>query len=223
MHFTKEQFIEVFVEYNTAVFPFQAILILLAIAAIAFSIKRFSFSNKTISIILTFLWLWTGIVYHLFFFTRINKAAYLFGILYIVQGIFFLNSGVIKNRLDFRYKFDTYGILGIVFILYALIIYPLLNLLLGHSYPASPTFGLPCPTTILTFGLLMWTEKTLPKYLLFIPLIWSVIGFFAALNFGIYADIGLLVIGLTAFVLLIIRGTGRTGSFEAGTTNAEIS
>jgi hypothetical protein len=68
----------------------------------------------------------------------------------------------------------------------------------------------------------MWTEKTLPKYILFIPFIWSIIGFFAALNFGIYADIGLLVIGLTAFILLIIRDTGRTGSSDAGTT-AEIS
>jgi hypothetical protein len=130
MPFTKEQFIEVFVRYNTAVFPFQAILILLALVAIALSVRRFSFSNKTISIILTLFWLWTGIVYHLFYFTRINKAAYLFGLLYIIQSILFLYSGVIKNQLNFRFKFDIYGILGIVFMLYALIIYPLLNLIL---------------------------------------------------------------------------------------------
>jgi hypothetical protein len=157
----------------------------------------------------------------LFFFARINKAAYLFGILYIIQGILFFYSGVIKDRLSFLFKPDKYGILGFIFILYGLIIYPLLNHLLGHSYPASPTFGLPCPTTIFTFGLLMWTEKIIPKYILIIPLIWSIIGFFAALNYGIYADFGLLVTGLTAFTLLIIRDKIRSVSSSAGTEPIE--
>lgn len=221
MPFTKEQFIDVFVKYNTSVFPIQAILILLACIAIVFSFKEFSFSNIYISIILAFFWLWIGVVYHLFFFARINKAAYLFGILYIIQSILFFYSGVIKDRLNFLFKPDKYGILGFIFILYGLIFYPILNRYLGHSYPASPTFGLPCPTTIFTFGLLMWTDRTMPKYILFIPLLWSFLGFFAALKYGIYADIGLLIAGVTAFTILIIRNSKNSVTAASGTETIE--
>jgi hypothetical protein len=205
MPFTKEQFIEVFIRYNTSVFPLQAVLILLALIAIFLSIRKVSLSDRIITIVLSILWMWTGVVYHLIFFSSINKGAYAFGILYIIQSLAFLYSGVIKNTLNFTFKMDVYVVFGIIFLLYALLIYPILNNVLGHPYPASPSFGLPCPLTIFTFGLLMWTEKTLPKYVLYIPLIWSIIGFFAALNFGIYEDIGLLVTGITAFILLIIR------------------
>jgi hypothetical protein len=36
------------------------------------------------------------------------------------------------------------------------------------------------------------------------PLLWSVVGFTAALNLTIYEDIGLIAAGVTAFVLLIM-------------------
>jgi len=75
---------------------------------------------------------------------------------------------------------------------------------LGHVYPYSPTFGLPCPTTIFTFGILLFTNEKMPVHLLIIPLLWSVIGFTAAINLIIYEDTGLLIAGLTTFTLLLI-------------------
>jgi hypothetical protein len=51
-----------------------------------------------------------GIVYHLVFFTAINKAAYLFGGLFIIQGILFLIYGVLQNKLSFHFQRDKYGI-----------------------------------------------------------------------------------------------------------------
>jgi len=84
--------------------------------------------------------------------------------------------------------------------------YPLLGYFLGHIYPASPCFGVaPCPTTIFTFGLLLLTVKRVPKYLLIIPLIWSFIGFTAALKLGIKEDIGLLIAGVATLILTIKR------------------
>jgi len=145
-----------------------------------------------------------GIVYHIIFFSAINNAAYIFGAFFIIQGIMFAGCGLIRKKLSFGYSKNIYNYIGIVFLLYALIIYPVLGYNLGHSYPYSPTFGLPCPTTIFTFGILLFTNKKMPLHLLIIPLLWSVIGFNAALTLTIYEDTGLLIAGVTAFTLLLI-------------------
>ena len=146
-----------------------------------------------------------GIVYHIIFFTTINKAAYLFGGLFIIQGILFLLFGVFQNKLSFNFKKDKYGITGISLIVFALILYPILGYFFGHIYPSSPTFGLPCPTTIFTFGLVLMNIKKCPIIILIITFVWSVIGFMAAFQFGIMEDTGLIVASLITACLLIYR------------------
>jgi len=206
MPFTTEQFLNVFADYNNAVWPLQIIFNLIAVTVIFFSINRTSYSNIFVNISLAFLWLWMGVVYHMVFFSAINKAAYLFGFLFIIQGLVFLFIGGIKGKLSYGFSADIYSWAGIILILYALIIYSVLGYRFGHIYPGSPTFGLPCPTTIFTFGMLLFTDRSFPKYVLILPFVWSVIGFFAALNFGIYEDTGLLAAGIIASALLITRG-----------------
>lgn len=193
MPFTIEQFFRVFEQYNQTIFPMQFLLILVAIVAIALAANPKPFTNKTISGLLGFLWLWAGVVYHLTFFTEISPPAYLFGALFVFQGWLFLYEGVTKNRLSFRVSQKNYGILGAIFIVYALVIYPLLGYALGHIFPAFPTFGTPCPTTIFTYGLLLWTDKKVPFKLLVIPVLWSIVGTSAALSFGVKEDFGLLI------------------------------
>ena len=202
MPFTQEQFLNIFKAYNTAVFPFQFLILAGALACLLLIIEKKSYSNGAIALYLSFLWGWIGIVYHLIFFTRINGAAYFFGILNIIQSIIFFYFGFIKKRLEFKKKKDFRSITGFAIIIYALFIYPSLGYLGGHGYPYQPTFGLPCPTTIFTFGILLFTGLKLKWYIYAIPLLWSIIGVSAAFNFGIYEDIGLLVSGIAASVLL---------------------
>jgi hypothetical protein len=140
----------------------------------------------------------------LIFFSSINPAAYIFGTLFILQGLLFIYAGVIKKSASFDYKTDTLHITGIVFIIYALFIYPMLGISFGHVYPKSPTFGLPCPTTIFTFGILLWSIR-IPKWLVIIPFIWSIIRFTAVLNFGVAEDSGLLITGIISTILLLFR------------------
>jgi hypothetical protein len=203
--FTAEQFFGVFKKYNEAIFPMQALLYLLAIIAVYFVIKPGGKSSRIIAGIIAFLWLWMGVVYHLVFFTRINNAAYLFGPVFILQGILFLFFGVLHDKISFRLQPGVYGITGIILILFALIFYPVSGYFLGHVYPGSPTFGLPCPTTIFTFGLLLLSDKKLPYAILIIPLTWSLIGFTAAFKFGVTEDIALLLSGLIALAMTITR------------------
>jgi hypothetical protein len=203
--FTIEQFLGIFEKYNLAVWPMQIVLVLIAVLTLILSLKKISYSDKTISIVLGFFWLWIGIVYHLAYFTAINEAAYLFGVLFIIQGLIFLFAGGIKSKLSFKFQSSFHGLIGSLFILYALVIYPILGNSFGHVYPKNPTFGLPCPTTIFTFGLLLWTDKVVPKYVLVIPLIWSIIGFSAALSLGVKEDFGLLIAGILGFILIFLR------------------
>jgi len=203
--FTVDQFMRVFEKYNVAVWPMQIILVLIALLALFLSLKKFSYSDTIISIFLGLFWLWIGIVYHIIYFTSINEAAYFFGILYIIQGLIFIFVGGLKSKLSFKFQPNSYGIIGSLFILYALLIYPILGYFFGHVYPKNPTFGLPCPTTIFTFGLLLGTDKIVPKYVLVIPLIWSIIGFGAALSLGVKEDYGLLIAGVLGFILIFIR------------------
>lgn len=203
--FTIDQFLGIFEKYNLSVWPMQIVLVLIAVLALFLSLKKISYTDKIISVVLGFFWLWIGIVYHLAYFTTINKAAYFFGVLFIIQGLIFLFVGGIKSKLSFKFQSSSYGFIGSLFILYALIIYPVFGYFLGHVYPRNPTFGLPCPTTIFTFGLLLWTDKIVPKYVLVIPLVWSIIGFGAALFLGVKEDFWLLIAGVLGFVLIFIR------------------
>jgi Family of unknown function (DUF6064) len=212
--FTTAQFLSVFEQYNQAVWPFQIVLNLLALCAIVLCFTRNRHANRIIAGILALYWLWMGIAYHLTFFASINPAARVFGVLNILQGLLFLYLGVFNSRLSFRYRADGYGIAGALFLLYGLIVYPALGAVLGHAYPQAPTFGLPCPTTIVTFGLILWTQGKISTTVLIIPFLWSLIGFSAALTMGIYEDIGLLVAGVLGTALLLIRDRKRRAVYR---------
>ena len=207
--FTTAQFFGAFANYNQSVYPMQIIFYLLGAVVILLSIKKIKNADRIINVILSFLWLWMGIVYHLIYFASINKAAYLFGGIFILQGLLFFYYGVLNNKLSFKFCFDIPGWVGALLITFALIVYPVLGYAFGHFYPASPTFGLPCPTTIFTFGILLWFDKKIPISILTIPFIWSVIGFFAALKLGVYEDTGLFVAGISGILMIALRNNKK--------------
>lgn len=209
MPFTIGQFLDVMKQYNLAVYPLQILFNILALVMIFFLFKKSKLSSILISLGLSFFWLWIGIAYHLVFFTSINNAAYVFGAMFIVHGLIFFYFGVVKQTMQFELRKDWLGILGGIFILYALVIYPVLGLYFGHTFPANPTFGLPCPTTIFTFGLLLYMIKKVHWYLILIPFIWSLIGTSAAVNLTIYEDFGLGITGVVGSVVLLLTNKRR--------------
>lgn len=205
MPFTPEQFFQVFEKYNLAVYPMQIVLFLAACAAVFAAFRPKLFSGKIAAVLLAFLWLWAGIVYHLIFFAEINRAASVFGVMFVAQGILFLFEGAVNERLNFSFERTSEGVLGAIFIAYALAVYPLAGYALGHIFPASPTFGAPCPTAIFTFGLLLWTNKKLPLYLLVIPVLWTFVAASAAIVFGVIEDFGLLAAGTIGTACIVRR------------------
>jgi hypothetical protein len=216
--FTPEQFLAVFVTYNNAIWPVQIAAYLLGVVAVALLFRKTRQGDRVIAAILSVMWLWTGFGYHGLSFSEINKAAYLFA----VQGCYFFYAGVYRCQLRFGLRPDLVTGVGAAFIAYAAIVYPLIGVATGHHYPEMPMFGVtPCPVTIFTFGLLLLTIRPVPRWLLVIPVVWSLIGGSAAILLNVPQDWLLLVSGCIAVPLIVRRfhGRGHAGT-PAGRTGA---
>jgi hypothetical protein len=203
--FTTEQFFDVFEKYNAKVFPSQLIILLLGIIALYFLHSNHSLRNKVIGCYLGFLWIWIGIVYHIIFFTEINKASFIFGGISIVQGALILVATFSKDRFTFNFEPHAKHYLGYFFILFGLMIYPLIGYFIEGTFIRTITLGLPCPSTIFTFGFLMLTRDRIAKYLLVIPSLWAIVGLSAAVNFSVYQDFMMIVAAIATNAAFLKR------------------
>jgi hypothetical protein len=87
-------------------------------------------------------------------------------------------------------------------IVFALVVYPAWSYYSGHRYPAFPTFGLPCPTTIFTLGILGFLSSPYPRFPIILPVLWCFVGAQAAFRLEVHADSALIVAGLFGVALL---------------------
>lgn len=199
--FTREQFFDVFTAYNQAMWPAQVALVALALVMLA--ALRLQQRTTWVGWALGGLWVWTGITYHALFFAPINPLAFGFAGLFVIQGGL-IGRATLRGTLRFSLPRDIPSlVVGAVLSGYALFGYPAVAVAAGQSYPALPTFGVPCPTVIFTFGLLAWSAR--PAWqLLCIPIAWALIGISAATQLGVPEDWGLPV-AATAVVLLRMR------------------
>lgn len=201
--FSVDQFFEVFRSYNNTVWPVQVLLNLFALLTLFLIIRPRRWSSMAVSAIMGMLWIWLGAAYHLAFFARINPVAYGFGALSIIGGLLFVWHGVIRRRLKFAFARDLRTCVGSVLVAFSLAGYPVWATLAGHGYPELPTFGVPCPTTIFTIGVLSLASGTSLRKVLIVPILWSMIGSQAAFLFDVKPDLGLLIAGVAAIGLFI--------------------
>lgn len=200
--FTTAQFFSVFESYNSTVFPAQIIILLAGLFSLLVLFSKRRGKNRAIGGLLAFLWIWMGAVYHIAFFSSINPAAFAFGALFILEGAFLIIEAFKRKKLVFQFKKDLSGYLAIFFILFGTVIYPIVSYFMAGAFSLTISFGLPCPTTIFTFGFLMLARKNLSKYLVIIPTIWALIGTTAALNFSVYQDFMLLLTAIVANLVI---------------------
>ena len=204
LSFSAEDFMLVLEQYNTTIWPMQIVAYLFVGFAVFFSFRSFKYSQKIVLLILSFLWLFNGIVFSLIFWAPSHFFGYVFGICCIVQGLIFLfnlkGTDLLTNSAS-----SIYSLTGIILVLYAALGYQVFGYYLGHIYPKFFPVGLvPCPTTIFTFGIFLIIHKSIPAKYYVIPLIVALGGFLAAYN-GIYEDIGLIISGLLGAYLIIRR------------------
>ena len=204
--FTYEQYLAATEEYNRYVFPFQVILLIGAIVATALVFTKIKNKSAAVGIILGTSWLWSGIFFHILYLSSLTLAGYFTGGIVILQGIFLFYEALFRNsHLEFKYERSGQHIAGFILVVTGLIIYPLIGVFDNREISKAIVFGLPCTTTIATFGFFMMTGKKFPLYLLVIPSLWAMIGFLISLHILMYEDILLLAAAILADSWLLWR------------------
>lgn len=222
--FTAEQFMDVFVAYNVAIWPLQILAYGLSLSACIALCYRNPAATKVILSILALMWAFNGIGYHFLFFSAINPVANGFAALFVLQGILLCVSVLLPKDLRVEAGFNLRTAAGLSLIVYAALIYELLGYLGGHGLMAGPLVGVaPCPTTILTIGLLLLMRGRWVAWLSIIPVLWSMVGLGAAMQLGIPEDFGLPIAGLALTLVLALeainnRWPGNSVSARASPT-----
>jgi hypothetical protein len=201
--FTVEQFFDSFARYHGGVWPAPLVLNALALAAVALVFMDRPSSGRWICAILASLWAWVAVAYHFTSFAVINPAAWLFGAASLAGSLWLAWVGVAKGRLQFTFDGGLRSRAGVALVVFALVLYPLVGHLLGHRYPAVPTFGLPCPTTIFTIGILLFGKAPVPASVFVVPILWAMVGSAAAFTLGVYQDLGLLAAGVMGAIAVM--------------------
>lgn len=204
--FSAQEFLEVFGRYNLAVWPAQLVLYGIAVWIVT-NVLQHARPRQNL-LLLAALWLWAAWVYFSFL-MAINPAARLFAVLWIIQGAMLVWSTFAPPAGDGVPVSRFAAPVGRALVAYALVGYPLIGYLAGHRYPETPTFGAPCPTTIFTLGVLLWTERR-ASWLVAIPLVWAVIATVAAIQLSIPQDYGLTVAALLTLAVVASGTALRT-------------
>jgi hypothetical protein len=212
--FTHDQFLDVFAAYNAALWPFAALLWLVTVAALVGLLMR-RLSSRQVTVLLALHWAWSGVAYHFAYFTAINPAARLFGALFLVQAALFLWVAFRQPGLEVPWGRRPHQLLSVVFCVYA-VLYPFLALASGLRWPRMPSFGVPCPTTLLTVGLLLGLAPRRLRGLSVIPVVWCLVGGSAAILLGIRPDL-MLVAGAVLLALYGLAPGVLAGRPEAAT------
>jgi hypothetical protein len=202
--FSAAQFFSVIEEYNRHVFPSQIIFMLSSLICFMLIFSKYHHRSRIIGVYLGILWIWMGLVYHLAFFTRINPAAIVFGIGFILQGLLIIASAFKTNHVQYYHVNNPGSYMSIFIILFGIVLYPITGLFFSMSFESTIVLGLPCPTTIMTFGFFMLARENFPKYLLAIPTLWALIGLSASWHFGVYQDTMLIVSPITAIISIML-------------------
>lgn len=202
--FTQGQFLDVFGAYNAALWPAAAALWLLTAAGVVWLIRSRA-NPRYLAALLALHWVWVGAVYQLHYFAAINPAARLFGLMFLLEAVLILWFGVVRVEWSFAWapRAGIRGAAAAFFLCYALG-YPLLALAIGLRWPRLPTFGVPCPTTIFTVGLVLSAGGRPLRGLSLIPLAWCVVGGSAAILFGMVPDFVLMLAGVALLVHLVL-------------------
>jgi hypothetical protein len=201
--FSEREFLDVFGAYNSALWPAVLVLWVLTAAVMTQCLVTRRLDGRIVWSLLAVHWAWSGIVYHWLFFRRINPAALLFGALFVAQALVFAWLAI-RSRAPLVLDGPVRAVAGAALVVYGLI-YPFLGLMFGLRYPRLPLFAVPCPTTLVTAGVLIASTRV-PRSAGVIPIVWAVIGSSAAFALGIRADLALVVAGAGLALSLVMRG-----------------
>jgi Family of unknown function (DUF6064) len=199
----------VFGRGNAAIWPMQLVWYASAAAMIGLAFWPSRRASQLICLLAAAVFAWVGIV----FFGVIDSGMTLWAVVFVLEAILFVVAGIVRRDLVFAPRWNLSSVLGALFMCYALVAYPIIEMLGGHPLTESPLFGLaPCVTVFFFFGLLLWARPPAPKYVLLLPLAWALQAAPDNLAMGHVPDFPLILVGMITAGVFIWRD--RTSSWQ---------
>jgi hypothetical protein len=192
---------------NAAIWPMQLVLFAGAVVMVGLAFWPTRRASQLICLLAAADFAWVGVV----FFGVIESGMTIWFAAFIVEAILLLVAGVVRRDLVFTPHWNLASVLGVVFMFYALVAYPIIEMLGGQPLRVVPLFGLaPCVTVLFALGLLLWARPPVPLYVLLIPLAWALQAAPGNLAMGHVPDFPLILVGMITAGLIIWRDRTST-------------
>jgi hypothetical protein len=162
--------------YNKAIFPAQAVALLLALAALAYALWPRRGGGRIIAAVLGAGWLFSGVAFLGDHYASINWAGNYYEIAFAVQGALLLGYGALRGALDLRFDGGGLAWAGLGLAAVAIAVHPPVERAFGRGWVEAQYVGVaPDPTCLLTLALLLMSVRRVPWWLLVIPALWAIV------------------------------------------------
>lgn len=160
--------------YHRAFAPGLWLAPAIALAAFVLAAAGTASGRRAVLLLLAACWLWNAAAWHFGTFAQLNFAAPAYGLLFALQAAL-LGWQAARGGLSFGARADWTSGLGVLLAVAALLAWPLIDRLQGWPWSALRLPGIdPCPTTLLTLGVLMLSRP--PSItLMIVPVLWAII------------------------------------------------
>lgn len=195
-----------YAQYNTAIWPAQAVALVLALAILWLAAAPRPWSGRVIGGLLICAWLWCGGVYFFQHFARYDFLAPVYGWAFLVEAAL-LSWGLLWRAPQVAFRPTAAGFAGYVLAVAALLLLPLISGFGEAGFASARLVGVaPGPTALFTLGLLVLTEGRRRWLLMILPLAWCALAGVQAWSLGIAEAWPLPVLGATAALAAFSHG-----------------
>lgn len=185
-------------EYNADTWLYQVVIVVVgALLSISLIYKPTKWKGRVMKLYLAFIFGWITIVYY----TLYSAPRGYSNILAIFWGLLTLTW--IWDALTDYTKFahnEKYKVLALILMATPLI-YPLLSLARGLSFPSMTSPVMPCAVTTFTIGLLLYKTKKVNMFIVLFLCHWSLIGLIKTYFYNIPEDFLLVAVSIPAIYL----------------------
>ncbi len=142
--------------YHEKIWPIQIIAALLALIMLYAFFRPFPQSGRLIGLVLVLFWAWSGYIFYIREFSALSFLAPVYGIFFLLQAVLLLWFAITRSGLNFQFTRNSNGWTGLVFIVLAMLIYPLAIVLYEGQWTSYRLVGVtPLATALFTIGVIM--------------------------------------------------------------------
>ena len=144
MDFTIQQFLDMFHRYNEAIWPMQIVGYGIGVFIVAMLVARLrgprsflashAVIDRLLPALLCYFWVWIGVVFMWGYQADISASGRPFGVLFLIGAVAFGVAALVGADLGLGRVQSWRLAIGGSMVVYAMLIYPLLGALAGHTY-----------------------------------------------------------------------------------------